>query len=84
MKAFLCHTREQEALDDVCERPARFDDDTSWAEELLAADVVLDELDKRACLQEKASAATRSSARTFFQDDLYTVDKKGTKKETGQ
>ena len=47
-------------------------DDTSLAEELLATDgavEVLDEVDKRAFLQEKASAAIRSSARKSCQDE---------------
>ena len=54
----LLRSHEQEALDIVCERLARFDGDTSWAEDLLATDAaveVLDEVDKRAFLQAKAS-----------------------------
>ena len=56
----------------MCEQLVRFDDDSLWATELLATDAVLevlDEVDKRAFLQEHNSVATRSSARKSFEDE---------------
>ena len=41
---------EKQALNSVCERLARFDDDTSWPEELLQTDETVEVLDEVACL----------------------------------